>query len=235
MYICSFKQEITNFRKEEQMQYELNNQEEPELTVQNNRVELTGAITGEPVFSHSLESGEGFYELKLSVNRLSGMADIIPVTVPAELIETTDICIGSNMAVRGQFRSYNKIVGDRSKLLLTVFAHEIFTITEPSNNPNSIELTGYICKAPIYRTTPFNREIADLLIAVNRSFNKSDYIPIIAWGKNARFAKNLLVGEKINLSGRVQSREYQKRLDDGTTETRTAYEISINRLSRNNE
>lgn len=219
------------------MQYE--KQHEEQVTQQeetnNNRVHLTGKVLTKPVISHEAHQ-EDFYEITLAVERLSGMCDNIPVTIPLSAIEDiNNITVGSNIAVKGQFRSYNKIIGDKSKLMLTVFAHEVFDITEPSCNPNEIELTGYVCKPPIYRTTPFNREIADILIAVNRTFNKSDYIPVIAWGKNARFAKNLLVGDKINIVGRIQSREYQKRMEDGCIETRVAYEISINRLIRDAE
>jgi len=195
----------------------------------NNRVMLSGAIVGEPQKSHTI-FGEGFYELRLSVNRLSSMQDVIPITVPERLLASENLLDGMMITVKGQFRSYNKIIGGRSKLMLTMFVREIIHETQ-MDNPNVIELAGYICKSPIYRTTPFNREIADILIAVNRTYNKSDYIPAIAWGRNARFAEGLKIGEKVYLSGRVQSREYQKRLDSGEIETRTAYEISINKLS----
>ncbi|MCL2851255.1 MAG: single-stranded DNA-binding protein [Firmicutes bacterium] len=195
----------------------------------NNRVMLSGSIVGEPKRSHTV-FGEGFYELVLSVNRLSSMQDLIPITVPERLLISENLKEGMVVTVKGQFRSYNKIVDGRSKLMLTMFVREI--LHEASiDNPNEIELVGFICKPPIYRTTPFNREIADILLAVNRTYNKSDYIPAIAWGRNARFAEALKIGERVNLSGRVQSREYQKRLENGETETRVAYEISINKLS----
>ena len=211
----------------------------------NNRVFLSGKISGEPVFSHEV-FGEGFYETNMSIDRLSGAADIIPVTMSERLLTDAKIFVGKQVAIKGQFRSYNKLIGERSKLMLTVFARGVEdTVTSDvsnafneaqapltDSNPNIIELTGYICKPPIYRTTPFNREICDILVAVNRAYNKSDYIPAIAWGRNARFAKNMLVGEKVHISGRIQSREYQKRLDDGIIETRTAFEVSINRISR---
>ena len=200
----------------------------------NNKVFLAGRITSEPVFSHEA-FGEGFYEMNMSIDRLSGAADMIPVTMSQHLLTDSKVFVGKQIAIKGQFRSYNKLIGDKSKLMLTAFAREIGE-TQPdsqaTNNPNIIELTGYICKPPIYRTTPFNREICDILIAVNRAYNKSDYIPAIAWGRNARFAKNMLVGEKVHISGRIQSREYQKRLDDGNVETRIAFEVSINRISR---
>jgi len=195
----------------------------------NNRVMLSGVIVGEPRKSHTV-FGEGFYELSLSVNRLSNMQDIVPITVPERLLVSENLASGMAITVKGQFRSYNKIVGGRSKLMLTMFVREILHEVNV-DNPNVIELVGFVCKTPIYRTTPFNREIADILLAVNRTYNKSDYIPAIAWGRNARFAESLKIGERVYLSGRVQSREYQKRLDSGEVETRTAYEISINKLS----
>lgn len=205
------------------------------INMHNNRCYLSGKIISHPVFSHEV-FGEGFYELRLSVDRLSSMADIIPITISERLLNDHKIEVGSVIGIKGQFRSYNKLVGDRSKLMLTVFVREVLHPARDSSvsfeNPNVIELTGYICKTPVYRTTPFNREICDILVAVNRAYNKSDYIPAIAWGRNARFAKGMAVGEKINLTGRIQSREYQKRLDDDSVETRVAYEISINRISR---
>ena len=196
---------------------------------QNNKVFLMGEIISEKKFSHELY-GEGFYEVDLAVKRLSGQIDVLPVTISERLVEKDVLEIGKTLSVIGQFRSYNKIVNEKSKLMLTVFVREIVNVTNPKSS-NNIVLTGYICKQPTYRTTPFNREIADLLIAVNRSYNKSDYIPCIAWGRNARFVKNLEVGEKIAISGRIQSREYQKRLSDTETVTMTAYEVSISKLS----
>ena len=197
-------------------------------TEKNNRVYLCGEIVTEAKFSHEV-FGEGFYELFVKVPRLSGQSDILPVTV-SERIMTSEMMVGSPLCALGQFRSYNKLEGGRSRLMLTVFVRELLT-APPCKNPNSIVLSGYICKPPVYRTTPFNREIADLLIAVNRSYNKSDYIPAIAWGRNARFVQNLSVGDKIALSGRIQSREYQKKQEDGSFVTMTAYEVSISKLA----
>lgn len=202
---------------------------EQEATM-NNRVLLTGVVKGDPIPGSEL-MGEGFSQLVLSVQRLSSLQDNIPITLSDELIKKHDIKDGKEITIKGQYRSFNKLINGRSKLMLTVVGKEILD-TSPIDNPNIIELSGYICKAPIYRTTPFNREIADVLIAVNRVFAKSDYIPSIAWGRNARAVQNMQVGEKLNLSGRIQSREYQKRLDDGSTETRQAYEVSINQLSK---
>lgn len=196
---------------------------------QSNKVFLKGEIVSEKRFSHEVY-GEGFYETDLAVKRLSGQVDIIPVTVSERLMETHDFSVGTTVCILGQFRSYNKMIDGKSKLLLTVFVREIVDDVE-IKNPNSIVLSGFICKEPIYRTTPFNREIADVLIAVNRAYSKSDYLPCIAWGRNARFVKSLPVGERVCISGRIQSREYQKRISDTETKTMTAYEISICKLA----
>ena len=198
-------------------------------TEKNNKVFSSGEIISEAEFSHEVY-GEGFYEMYVLVKRLSGQGDILPVTISERLIADKDLKVGVNINAFGQFRSYNKLVDGKSKLMLTVFVREL--LEEPIiKNPNSIVLSGYICKPPVYRTTPFNREIADVLVAVNRSYNKSDYIPCIAWGRNARFAKNLAVGERIALSGRIQSREYQKRISDDEIKVLTAYEVSISKLA----
>ncbi len=197
-------------------------------TEKNNKVYICGEIVSEATFSHEVY-GEGFYEFFVKVMRLSGQADILPVTV-SERIMTEDMKVGGNICALGQFRSYNKLEDGKSRLMLTVFIRELLDV-QPSKNPNSIVLSGYICKPPVYRTTPFDREIADLLIAVNRSYNKSDYIPAIAWGRNARFVRNLSVGDRVALSGRIQSREYQKKQPDETFVTMTAYEVSISKLA----
>ena len=197
-------------------------------TEKNNKVYVYGEIVSEATFSHEVY-GEGFYEFFVKVMRLSGQADILPVTV-SERIMTEDMKVGSPICALGQFRSYNKLEDGKSRLMLTVFIRELLP-SPPSKNPNSIVLSGYICKPPVYRTTPFNREIADLLIAVNRSYNKSDYIPAIAWGRNARFVRNLQVGDRVALSGRIQSREYQKKQPDESLVSMTAYEVSISKLA----
>ena len=195
----------------------------------NNRVFLKGEIVTEARYSHEVY-GEGFYEMDVLVKRLSGKADILPVTVSERLIESNGLKVGSELAAFGQFRSYNKLSDGKSKLMLTVFVRELAG-DEDAKNPNSIVLSGYICKPPVYRTTPFSREIADVLIAVNRAYNKSDYIPCIAWGRNARFVKNLAVGERIAISGRIQSREYTKKLSETESRIMTAYEVSICKLA----
>lgn len=199
------------------------------LTEKNNKVFISGEIVSEAVFSHEVY-GEGFYEFFVRVLRLSGQADILPVTVSERLIEDGALRIGKQLCALGQFRSYNKIENGKSRLMLTVFIRELLQ-ENVGKNPNSILLSGYICKPPVYRTTPFNREIADVLVAVNRAYNKSDYIPCIAWGRNARFVKNLNVGDRVAISGRIQSREYQKKLSETEVKTMTAYEVSVSKLA----
>lgn len=194
----------------------------------NNRVFLTGKVADDPVFSHELY-GEGFYCFKLEVPRLSEQTDVIPVTVSERLFD--DLKAGDTVAITGQFRSYNKLVEGKSKLMLTVFARDLTREIPAGVNPNTVELIGYICKPPVYRTTPFNREICDLLVAVNRAYDKADYIPCIAWGRNARFVRMIDVGQRVRLSGRIQSRVYNKRLPDDTVEERVAYELSVSRIT----
>lgn len=195
----------------------------------NNRVRLSGYVETIPEFSHELY-GEGFYEFTLKVPRLSQQEDFIPITVSERLMVGVDFSIGNKLAMNGQFRSYNKLVDGKSKLMLTVFVRDFFDCGA-EDKPNEVELLGYVCKQPIYRTTPFNREICDLLIAVNRAYNKSDYIPCIAWGRNARFVRDVAVGTRISINGRIQSRRYTKRISDEISEVRTAYELSIGKLT----
>lgn len=192
-----------------------------------NRAYICGEIESDPKFSHE-ERGEKFYEMTVKVPRLSGQTDNIPVTISERLVNPDTLRGGGSICAVGQFRSYNKIIDGKARLFLTFFVREL--LDEPtSKNPNQIVLAGYICKPPVYRITPLNREIADLLIAVNRSYNKSDYIPAIAWGRNANFVDKLEVGDRIVISGRIQSREYQKVINNGI-ENRTAYEVSISSL-----
>lgn len=195
--------------------------------MQNNKVCLSGRIASAPEFSHEI-MGEGFYDLTISVKRLSGQEDLIPLTVSERIMEGENFEIGNLIGIIGQFRSYNKLVGSKSKLVLRVFVRELAAPDE--DEPNTIEIDGFVCKAPVYRTTPFKREISDMLIAVNRAYNKSDYIPAIAWGRNARYAGNFSVGDRVRIVGRIQSRIYQKQLDDGAIEERTAYEVSVSKL-----
>lgn len=189
----------------------------------NNHVLLKGKIKELPTYSHTV-MGEGFFEMFVEVERLSEEVDILPVTISERLIE--NFKIGDEIGISGQFRSYNKLENGRSKLMLTIFVKELVNPKDMSEI-NQIYLIGYICKEPIYRTTPFGREICDMLLAVNRAYNKSDYLPCISWGRNARFVRDLDIGEKLEVQGRIQSRRYQKHLEDGTVESKVAYEISL--------
>ena len=198
---------------------------------ENNIITLIGTIVSDRRFSHEVY-GEGFYSFDIEVPRLSENSDIIPVTV-SERILTDEYTIGQKVVIDGQFRSYNNYENEKNKLVLTVFAKDIKIFEEEDEeitNPNEICLTGFICKKPIYRTTPFGREIADILLAVNRAYNKSDYIPCITWGRNARYCQNIQVGEKVRLWGRIQSRQYEKKFEDGTSEVRRAYEVSVSKM-----
>ncbi len=197
----------------------------------NNKIYLEGKVVSELEYSHEMY-GEGFYTFALEVQRLSDSVDLLNVTISERLLAGFDISIGKEVIVEGQLRSYNKFVEGTNKLILTVFARNIEECTEKSKNPNEIFLDGYICKEPVYRTTPFGREIADVLLAVNRAYNKSDYIPTIAWGRNSRFCQTLEVGDNIKVWGRLQSREYQKKISETETVKKIAYEVSISKMER---
>lgn len=197
----------------------------------NNHVVICGKIVSEPTLSHEVYA-EKFYVFTLQVIRLSDVSDYINVLI-SERLFTPEIELkeGVFVKVTGQFRSYNNYGGEGSRLVLTVFTKELEPYdSEIGENPNSITLDGYICKQPTYRVTPFGREIADILVAVNRSYNKSDYIPAIAWGRNAKFCRDAPVGTRIKLSGRIQSREYTKKIDEETSVTKTAFEVSIAKM-----
>ena len=197
----------------------------------NNEVELTGTVETDLKFNHEVY-GEGFYSFVIRVMRLSDISDLINVTISERLLKDHTLTKGDTVSITGQFRSYNNYTDSGNKLMLTVFARDINVSPEEASfkNPNSIYLNGFLCKKPVYRTTPFGREITDLLVAVNRAYNKSDYIPCIAWGRNARFAGGLEVGENIKIHGRIQSRDYQKKISETETVTKTAYEISISKM-----
>ena len=215
--------------------------------LENNYLTLVGKVTSEKRFSHEIY-GERFYSFDLSIPRLSGNADIIPVTISERLITDDMLEIGTKLLIKGQFRSYNSYENEKNRLILTVFAKDIEKLEdevkeaeegeEATQNEfakkdtitNEVVLVGYICKKPIYRQTPFGREIADILLAVNRAYNKSDYIPSIAWGRNARFCQNLEVGSEVKIVGRIQSRNYEKKYEDGTVVKKVAYEVSIGSL-----
>lgn len=197
---------------------------------QNNTINIIGKIISEYTFSHEVY-GEGFYTFDLDISRLSKTADTLPVTISERLMNKEGLKLNSFVNINGQIRSYNNFLDKKNHLILTVFTRDIEIVPETLNkNPNQAMLNGFICKPPVYRTTPFGREIADILLAVNRSYNKSDYIPCIAWGRNARFAKTLEIGNNIKLWGRMQSRTYQKKLETGEALNKTAYEVSISKM-----
>ena len=192
-----------------------------------NSVSLAGRIC-KLELSHRIY-GEAFYTFYLQCGRLSDKKDVLPVTISERLLSRNPLCDGAAVLVKGQLRSYNKLVEGRIRLYLTVFARDI---GEMKCEVNEIELRGFLCKPPVFRVTPFGREIADLLVAVNRAYSKSDYIPCIVWGRNARFAAGFEVGDKVTLCGRVQSREYEKILENAEKTIRTAYEVSVSRISK---
>ena len=202
-----------------------------EKVMENNRVTVIGTIVSDFTFSHAV-FGEGFYLVDLSVSRLSEQADVIPLMVSERLMDVTRDYRGCTIEADGQFRSYNRHEGVKNRLVLSVFVREVQFLEEFTDytKTNQIFLDGYICKEPIYRKTPLGREIADLLVAVNRPYGKSDYIPCIAWGRNARFASGFSVGTRIQIWGRVQSREYTNKLSETECEKRTAYEVSVSKL-----
>lgn len=197
----------------------------------NNKIYLEGKVSSKLEFSHEMY-GEGFYTFDLDVMRLSDSVDTLNITVSERLLNDVQLDVGVEVIVEGQLRSYNKFIDGSNKLILTVFARNIEPCTERSKNPNEIYLDGYICKEPVYRTTPFGREIADVLLAVNRAYNKSDYIPTIAWGRNSRFCQTLGVGDNIKVWGRLQSREYQKKISDNEVVKKVAYEVSISKMEK---
>ncbi len=198
---------------------------------ENNRVEIAGEVVGEPTLSHAIY-GEQFYQFPIRIPRLSCNYDTVNVTISERFFPEITPLPGSFLYIEGQFRSYNNFTDIGNRLVLTIFAKSVTPILDLSEyeNPNQIFLSGYICKAPVYRTTPFHREIADILLAVNRFYNKSDYIPCIAWGRNAKFSEGLPVGTHLRIWGRIQSRDYQKRINETEFITKTAYEISISKM-----
>lgn len=206
--------------------------------MENNNIRLVGKITADIEFNHETY-GEKFYDTKVQVKRLSGDVDEINLIISDRLIVGKNLEVGTIVEINGQLRSYNYYTEkeNRRRLLLNIFVRDIRTVSdselredEELETTNEVELIGHICKKPIYRKTPFGREISDILVAVNRPYGKSDYLPCIAWGRNARFSENLEVGQIIRIVGRMQSRQYNKELQDGTSEERVAYEVSIGTL-----
>lgn len=199
-----------------------------EKVFDNNKVSICGEIVSGFNYSHDV-FGEGFYLFDLKVNRLSDTADVIPVMVSERLIDVSNNIVGQYVDIKGQYRSFNKPVDNKTKLALSVFAREI-SFKESVTDKNDIVIDGYVCKPPIYRKTPLGRDIADVLLAVNRPYGKSDYIPCIFWGRNARFAETLEIGQKLKVVGRIQSREYQKQISEREFEKRVAYEVSVGKV-----
>ncbi len=201
--------------------------------MQSNYIRIVGKINSNLEFSHEV-FGEKFYEFSMEVPRLSDTKDLLPVIISERLINDIDMSPGNFIVIDGQFRSYNRYEETSNKLLLRVFVRDILVpgdeFEELIRHPNEVFLNGYLCKETKFRTTPFGREITDMLIAVNRSYNKSDYIPCIAWGRNARYCEKLEVGDHIKIWGRIQSRKYQKKCENDTYETKTAYEVSVTKL-----
>lgn len=207
-----------------------------ENAINNNNITLAGVVEKEPEYSHEV-LGEGFYVFMLKCSRTSGNKDTLPVMISDRLVDIKEIKVGQVVTVLGQIRSFNRHVDDvKCKLILSVFARELEILAQDvtelpfEENINTVILDGFVCKPPIYRCTPKGREIADILVAVNRPYGKSDYIPCIAWGRNARFAGGLEVGEHVQIQGRFQSREYAKKISDNEIETRVAYEVSVSRI-----
>lgn len=197
-----------------------------ERIIENNQVHLRGKMVTVFSFSHEL-LGEGFYTAQVTVDRLSEVTDTIPIMVSERLIDVTQDYIGKYVEIRGQFRSYNQYNEEHNRLILHVFATKMEILEEEDYPINKIYLDGYICKPTVYRKTPLGREISDVLLAVNRSYHKSDYIPCICWGRNARYASSLEVSSHLQMEGRIQRREYSKRISETETESRTAYEVSV--------
>ncbi len=197
----------------------------------NNIVELGGKIISDMEFSHEIYE-EKFYRFYVETRRMSDYVDNLPIIISERLIDINNTKIGDIVHITGQFRSYNQPIDGKSKLVLSIFAKEIETVEDESIlTLNDATFIGYICKKPIYRKTPLGREIADVLLAVNRTYRKSDYIPCILWGRNAKFCEKVEIGTMIKLNGRIQSRKYEKKLEDGTIISKVAYEVSISKLS----
>lgn len=206
-----------------------------ENSTENNRVVIAGTVVSAAEFSHEVYD-ERFYTFMLEVPRLSEACDTVRVTISEKFIAALPIFVGMRVMIKGQFRSYNNFSNVGNKLILTVFVRDIEEIADgEGENANCIFLNGYICKPPVYRKTPFGREISDILLAVNRAYNKSDYIPCIAWGRNARYAETFNVGDNLIVRGRIQSREYRKKISETETETKTAFEVSVSKLELEKE
>lgn len=199
--------------------------------LENNKVFIGGRVVEKPELSHEVY-GEKFYHFSVKTDRLSEQEDILPVIISERVTNIEDISVGDMVQISGQFRSYNMPSETRNKLVLSIFVKELeYTDDEKILSVNNAVLEGYICKNPIYRKTPLGREIADILVAVNRTYKKSDYIPCILWGRNAKYCENLEIGTKVSIEGRIQSRNYEKKLEDGQIQKKVAYEVSVSKFS----
>ena len=200
--------------------------------MENNNVVIGGKVIDEPKFSHEIFD-EKFYKFSIKTKRLSEYEDILPIIISERLIDMNKIQVDKIIKINGQFRSYNMQGETKNKLVLSIFVKEIEFIDDDSIiTLNDANLIGYICKEPVYRKTPLGREIADVLIAVNRTYKKSDYIPCILWGRNAKFCETLSVGNLVKLNGRIQSRTYDKKLENGEVEKKVAYEVSVSKFAK---
>lgn len=203
-----------------------------ESSFENNVIKMGGVVASELELSHEIY-GEKFYKFFIEIDRLSGQKDRLPVIISERLIDVDDFNIGKIIFLEGQYRSYNKMdENNKSRLILSVFVKDIkqLEVSENVKTVNELTVTGVVCKPPIYRKTPLGRDISDILLAVNRSYNKSDYIPCIIWGRNAKYCEHLEIGTTVKVVGRVQSRAYEKKYDDGTVENRVAYEVSVSKF-----
>lgn len=202
--------------------------------MENNNVIIGGKIVEGIEFSHEIYD-EKFYKFSILTKRLSEHEDVLPVIISERIIDLEEIQVGKIVKIVGQFRSYNMQTETRNKLVLSVFVKEIEFAEEDVLTLNDANFVGYICKAPIYRKTPLGREIADVLIAVNRTYKKSDYIPCILWGRNAKFCENIEVGTLVKVNGRIQSRAYEKKLENGEVIKKVAYEVSVSKFAKSEE
>lgn len=201
--------------------------------IETNIVSLAGVSVTPFEFSHEL-FGERFYITYILIERSSGIADVIPVMVSERSTNIKDVVVGTWVKISGSYRSYNHNITGKKQLVLTVFANEFDVLEEGTlEESNDIYIDGFVCKQPVYRVTPLGREIADVIVAVNRSYGRTDYIPCILWGRNARFAEKLKIGEEVRINGRIQSREYEKVVEaEKEPEIRTAYEVSVSKIVR---
>lgn len=206
-----------------------------ESNIENNSVVIGGTIESAPEFSHEIYD-EKFYKFEIKSKRLSNYEDILPVIISERIIDLSLLKVGKIVKITGQYRSHNMQNGQKNKLVLSIFVKEIeLTDDESVLTTNNIDLIGYICKEPVYRKTPLGREIADVLIAVNRTYKKSDYIPCILWGRNAKYCESLNIGDEVKLSGRIQARQYEKRIDENNTIKKVAYEVSVAKFNKIDE